>query len=56
VLPFDLNLRMDMYGIVTRRQHQLSPAAAAMLGALRETALLARPAPRDVFDHLMAKL
>lgn len=56
VLPYDLNLRMDMYGIVTRRRHQLSPAAEAMLDALRETARLARPAPRDVFDHLMAKL
>jgi DNA-binding transcriptional LysR family regulator len=56
VLPFDLNLRMDMYGIVTRRHHQLSPAAEAMLGALREAATQARPAPRDVFANLMAKL
>jgi DNA-binding transcriptional LysR family regulator len=38
VLPVDLNLRMDLYGIVTRRQHQLSPAAEAMLGILREVA------------------
>jgi DNA-binding transcriptional LysR family regulator len=36
VLPFDLSLRMDVYGFITRRQHQLSPAAEAMLGALRE--------------------
>jgi DNA-binding transcriptional LysR family regulator len=36
VLPFDLNLRMDVYGIITRRQHQLSPGAEAMLAALRE--------------------
>jgi DNA-binding transcriptional LysR family regulator len=35
-LPFDLQLRMDIYGIVTRRQHQLTPAAEAMLAALRE--------------------
>lgn len=38
VLPFDLNLRMDMYGFVTRRQHRLSPAGEAMLDALREAA------------------
>ena len=36
VLPFDLGLRMDAYGIVTRKQHQLSPVAAAMLAVLRE--------------------
>ncbi|MGV7207600.1 LysR substrate-binding domain-containing protein [Oxalobacteraceae bacterium A2-2] len=36
VLPVDLNLRMDVYGFVTRRQHQLSPAAEVMLSALRE--------------------
>ena len=38
VLPVDLNLRMDVYGIITRRQHQLSPAAEAMLATLRELA------------------
>jgi DNA-binding transcriptional LysR family regulator len=37
-LPFDLSLRMDVYGIVTRRRHSLSPAAEAMLAALREAA------------------
>lgn len=36
VLPVDLNLRMDVYGFITRRQHQLSPAAEVMLAALRE--------------------
>jgi DNA-binding transcriptional LysR family regulator len=36
VLPFDPALRMDMYGIVTRKGHQLSPGAQAMLAALRE--------------------
>ena len=47
VLPFDLHLRMDLYGIITRRQHQLSPAADAMLSALRETIAVrrARSAP-----------
>jgi len=38
VLPFELGLRMDAYGIVTRRQHQLSPGAAATLAVLREVA------------------
>jgi DNA-binding transcriptional LysR family regulator len=42
VLPFDLNLRMDVYGFITRRQHRLSPAAEILLGALREVAA-ARP-------------
>jgi DNA-binding transcriptional LysR family regulator len=37
-LPFDLRLRMDIYGIITRRRHQLTPAAEAMLAALREVA------------------
>ena len=38
VLPVALNLRMDVYGSITRRQHQLSPAAEAMLATLRELA------------------
>lgn len=38
VLPFDLGLRMDVYGLVTRRQHQLSPGAEATLEALRQAA------------------
>ncbi|HEY8026886.1 MAG TPA: LysR substrate-binding domain-containing protein [Burkholderiaceae bacterium] len=38
VLPFTLAVRMDMYGIVTRKGHQLSPGAAAMLAALRDAA------------------
>ncbi len=38
VLPFDLGVRMDMYGIITRRNHQLSPGADAMLATLREVA------------------
>lgn len=46
VLPFDLGLRMDLYGIITRRQHQLSPGAEAMLATLREVAALRYPASR----------
>jgi DNA-binding transcriptional LysR family regulator len=38
MLPVELDLHMDLYGIVTRRQHQLSPAADAMLALLREAA------------------
>ncbi|MGO4378311.1 LysR substrate-binding domain-containing protein [Pseudoduganella sp. RAF53_2] len=38
VLPFDLGLRMDVYGIITRRQHRLAPGAQAMLDTLREVA------------------
>ncbi|HEY1131428.1 MAG TPA: LysR family transcriptional regulator [Roseateles sp.] len=38
VLDFDLGLRMDVYGIVTRRGHQLSPGAELMLQCLREEA------------------
>jgi DNA-binding transcriptional LysR family regulator len=44
VLPYDLGLRMDLYGIVTRRQHQLSPGAEAMLATLREVAATRYPA------------
>ncbi len=39
VLPIDLGLRMDVYGIITRRQHQLSPGAQAMLNALHQISL-----------------
>jgi DNA-binding transcriptional LysR family regulator len=39
-LPMDLNLRMDVYGLITRRHHQLSPAGEAMLQALREVAAM----------------
>lgn len=39
VLPFELGLRMDAYGLVTRRRHQLSPGAEALRGLLRELAL-----------------
>ncbi len=38
VLDIELGLRMDAYGIVTRRGHQLSPGAELMLTCLREEA------------------
>jgi DNA-binding transcriptional LysR family regulator len=38
VLKLDLGLRMDAYGIVMRRGHQLSPGAELLLGCLREVA------------------
>ena len=45
-LPFDLGLRMDMYGIITRRGHQLSPGAEAMHTMLREVAAERYPTGR----------
>ncbi|MEV4778213.1 LysR substrate-binding domain-containing protein [Burkholderia sp. LMU1-1-1.1] len=36
-LPFELGLSMDVYGIITRKGHVLSPGAEALLLALRET-------------------
>lgn len=44
VLPLDARLRLDAYGIITRRQHVLSPGAQAMLDVLREVASARRPA------------
>lgn len=41
LLPFDLPLRAEMVGIVTRRRHHLPPSAEAMLAALREAAGMA---------------
>jgi DNA-binding transcriptional LysR family regulator len=38
VLPFKLGVRMDVYGIVTRKQHHLSPGAQATLSALQRVA------------------
>lgn len=38
VVPFELGISMDVYGIITRRGHQLSPGAEAMLATLREVA------------------
>lgn len=46
VLPYELGIRMDMYGIITRRLHQLSPGAEAMLATMREIAALRYPRKR----------
>ena len=43
-LPIEFELRLDPYGIVTRRHHPLSPGGQAMLQALRDAAGVA-PAP-----------
>ncbi|MES3020828.1 MAG: LysR substrate-binding domain-containing protein [Pseudomonadota bacterium] len=43
VLPFELGLRMDVYGIITRRGHRLSPGAEAMLATLREVCARRHP-------------
>jgi DNA-binding transcriptional LysR family regulator len=37
-LPFELGLSMDCYGIVTRKNHQLSPSATTLLTMLRQVA------------------
>ncbi len=42
-LPIELELRLDRYGIVTRRHHPLSPGGQAMLQALRVSAGAAHP-------------
>jgi DNA-binding transcriptional LysR family regulator len=48
VLPVDFGLRAEVYGLVTRKRHHLSPSADAMLAALREAALAPpRRAGRD---------
>lgn len=38
MLPIDLGVRMEFFGIVRRRNHQLSPGAERVLEALRATA------------------
>ena len=44
VLPIDLGVRMDYFGIIRRRDQQLSPGAERVLGALRQAARLIYPA------------
>lgn len=39
VLPFALGLRMDAYGIITRRGHVLSPSGELMLKAIAESVI-----------------
>ena len=43
-LPIDLGVRMDYFGIIRRRDQQLSPGAERVLGALRAAARLIYPA------------
>ena len=38
VLPIELGVRMEFFGIIRRRDHMLSPGAERVLEALRETA------------------
>ena len=38
VLPLKLGVQMEPFGIITRRDHQLSPSAEAMLKSLHEAA------------------
>jgi DNA-binding transcriptional LysR family regulator len=44
ILPIELGVRMEYFGIIRRRDQQLSPGAERVLGALRETARLIYPA------------
>jgi DNA-binding transcriptional LysR family regulator len=39
ILPMPMPCQMDAFGIITRRDRLLSPAAKVMLGALKQTAL-----------------
>ena len=43
-LPIDLGVRMDYFGIIRRRDQQLSPGAERVLGALRQAARQIYPA------------
>ena len=47
-LPYDLKLRMDVYGIITRQGHVLSPGAEIMVDALREAAAVELAASRKL--------
>jgi DNA-binding transcriptional LysR family regulator len=38
ILPVDLGVKMDAFGIITRRDHLLSPGAEVVLKLLRKTA------------------
>jgi DNA-binding transcriptional LysR family regulator len=38
ILPIDLGVTMREFGIITRRDHPLSPGAEVVLKVLRETA------------------
>ncbi len=56
VLPFDLGVSMDSFGIVTRKRHQLSPGADAMLLALRDAAASMYPHYRKPAQPLIYDL
>lgn len=47
VMPLKLGLQMEPFGIVTRRNHPLSPSAAALLKALTEVAAKMYPRQKD---------
>jgi DNA-binding transcriptional LysR family regulator len=38
IMPVSLGVKMDAFGIITRRDHPLSPGAEVVLKSLRETA------------------
>ena len=38
ILPIELPVKMDAFGVITRRSHLLSPGARLLLDAIRETA------------------
>ena len=38
MLPLTLGVQMEPFGIITRRNHQMSPSAEAMLKSLHEAA------------------
>lgn len=38
VLPYELGLRMDWFGIVTRKNHRLPPGAQVVLEVIRTVA------------------
>lgn len=54
MLPFELNLSMDVYGIITRRNHCLAPAASAMLSTLHELLTKIASPPPEKRDDLHA--
>lgn len=56
ILPVTLAIRMEPFGIITRRDHQISPCAEALLKALREAAALmyAKPAATPAAGRVRA--
>jgi DNA-binding transcriptional LysR family regulator len=45
VLPFELGITMDCYGIITRRGRELQPAAQSLLAMLRQQSAQGFPGP-----------